>query len=175
MSSPCSGCAGPGRCGRRRARRWRAADVAALQPASAGRRGRADRCFQSADRRGLGCRRKYFRLRWLWQLESREIRQERRVHQILGFQGNGAGQFNTPHTIATDAQGNVYVGDRGNRRIQVFDNDGEFKNAVSQCRAPHGRSAFRQGRISISSVQIPTAQPIWRTAKFTRWNWTDKF
>ena len=32
-------------------------------------------------------------------------------------------QFNTPHSIAVDAQGNVYVADRGNARIQVFDNN----------------------------------------------------
>ena len=31
------------------------------------------------------------------------------------------GQFNTPHNIAIDRQNNVYVADRGNRRIQVFD------------------------------------------------------
>jgi len=31
------------------------------------------------------------------------------------------GELNTPHTIANDAKGNVYVGDRGNRRIQVID------------------------------------------------------
>jgi hypothetical protein len=37
--------------------------------------------------------------------------------------GKEPGQFNTPHTIATDKLGNVYVGDRGNSRIQVFDND----------------------------------------------------
>ncbi len=37
--------------------------------------------------------------------------------------GKEPGQFSTPHTIATDAKGNVYVGDRGNSRIQVFDND----------------------------------------------------
>jgi hypothetical protein len=36
------------------------------------------------------------------------------------------GQFNTPHSIASDRQNNVYVADRGNRRIQVFDRDGTF-------------------------------------------------
>jgi hypothetical protein len=36
------------------------------------------------------------------------------------------GQFNTPHNIAIDRQNNVYVADRGNRRIQVFDRDGKF-------------------------------------------------
>ena len=40
-----------------------------------------------------------------------------------GVRGPEPYQFNTPHTIAVDAVGNVYVGDRGNARIQVFDND----------------------------------------------------
>jgi DNA-binding beta-propeller fold protein YncE len=31
------------------------------------------------------------------------------------------GELNTPHTIANDAKGFIYVGDRGNRRIQVID------------------------------------------------------
>ena len=43
-----------------------------------------------------------------------------------GERGKEPGQFNTPHSIATDANGNVYVADRGNRRIQVFDGDGKF-------------------------------------------------
>jgi hypothetical protein len=43
-----------------------------------------------------------------------------------GDRGKGPGQFNTPHSIATDASGNVYVADRGNHRIQVFDGDGKF-------------------------------------------------
>jgi DNA-binding beta-propeller fold protein YncE len=43
-----------------------------------------------------------------------------------GEPGNQPGQFNTPHSIAADAQNNIYVADRGNRRIQVFDTDGKF-------------------------------------------------
>jgi NHL repeat len=35
-------------------------------------------------------------------------------------------QFNTPHNIGLDRQNNVYVADRNNRRIQVFDRDGKF-------------------------------------------------
>ena len=45
-----------------------------------------------------------------------------------GLRGSGGqhanenpGQFNTPHNIAVDRQNNVYVADRGTRRIQVFD------------------------------------------------------
>ena len=43
-----------------------------------------------------------------------------------GEPGSEPGQFRTPHSIAADAQGNIYVADRGNRRIQVFDGDGKF-------------------------------------------------
>ena len=47
-----------------------------------------------------------------------------------GEPGSGPGQFNTPHSIATDAKGNVYVADRGNGRIQVFDGDGKFEREI---------------------------------------------
>src|SRR4030088_3167033 len=43
-----------------------------------------------------------------------------------GEPGDQPGQFNTPHSIAIDARDNIYVADRGNRRIQVFDTDGKF-------------------------------------------------
>jgi sugar lactone lactonase YvrE len=40
------------------------------------------------------------------------------------------GQFNVPHNIGIDRQNNVYVADRGNRRIQVFDRDGTFQRFI---------------------------------------------
>jgi sugar lactone lactonase YvrE len=43
-----------------------------------------------------------------------------------GEPGRGPGQFNLPHAIVIDRNNNVYVGDRSNRRIQVFDADGTF-------------------------------------------------
>lgn len=46
-----------------------------------------------------------------------------------GSKGSAQGEFNTPHSLQVDAQGNVYVADRGNNRIQVFDNDGNFQTA----------------------------------------------
>jgi DNA-binding beta-propeller fold protein YncE len=44
-----------------------------------------------------------------------------------GFRGVAPGQFREVHGIAIDAQGMVYVADAGNRRIQVFDGDGNPK------------------------------------------------
>jgi NHL repeat len=40
-----------------------------------------------------------------------------------GERGAGIDQFNTPHTIASDNQGNIYVGDRGNARVKVYDSN----------------------------------------------------
>jgi DNA-binding beta-propeller fold protein YncE len=54
----------------------------------------------------------------------------------VGSKGSAPGQLNLPHTIASDAKGNVYVGDRSNRRIQVFDNDLTFKSIYDQVGAP---------------------------------------
>jgi DNA-binding beta-propeller fold protein YncE len=47
-----------------------------------------------------------------------------------GEPGDQPGQFTTPHSIAVDAGGNVYVADRGNRRIQVFDGEGKFQRQI---------------------------------------------
>ena len=47
-----------------------------------------------------------------------------------GEPGSGPGQFNTPHSIATDDAGNVYVADRGNGRIQVFNGDGRYLREI---------------------------------------------
>jgi NHL repeat len=48
-----------------------------------------------------------------------------------GEPGDGPGQFNVPHSIAVDAEGHIYVADRGNRRIQVFDGDGNFLRQIT--------------------------------------------
>jgi DNA-binding beta-propeller fold protein YncE len=59
-----------------------------------------------------------------------------RFLKSVGSRGSAPGQLNLPHTIATDAKGNVYVGDRSNSRIQVFDNNLEFKAIYDQVGAP---------------------------------------
>ncbi len=43
-----------------------------------------------------------------------------------GERGSQPGQFNLPHALVVDREDHIYVGDRSNRRIQVFDADGRF-------------------------------------------------
>jgi hypothetical protein len=62
-----------------------------------------------------------------------------------GSKGSGPGQFNLPHSIAIDLQDNVYVGDRSNHRIQVFDTDGNFKRMFSIDVAPDSTSRAVNG------------------------------
>ena len=47
-----------------------------------------------------------------------------------GGPGTAAGQFNTVHSIAADAAGKIYVADRANRRIQVFNGEGNLQNII---------------------------------------------
>lgn len=69
---------------------------------------------------------------------SRVVKYDRdgRFLKSIGAKGSAPGQLNLPHTIAADAQGNVYVGDRSNSRIQVFDNNLEFKAIYDHVGAP---------------------------------------
>jgi outer membrane protein assembly factor BamB len=62
-----------------------------------------------------------------------------------GTKGDGPGQFNLPHAIAIDRNDNIYVGDRSNRRIQVFDTDGNFKRMFSIDVAPDPTSRAVNG------------------------------
>jgi len=48
-----------------------------------------------------------------------------------GKKGTANGEFANVRSLAVDAQGNIYAADGGNRRVQVFDNDGNFKTAFT--------------------------------------------
>lgn len=58
------------------------------------------------------------------------------VKAVGGTRGSGPNQFSTPHGIATDAKGNVYVADRGNRRVQKFDSNLEPLKIIEGMGAP---------------------------------------
>ena len=53
-----------------------------------------------------------------------------------GERGTAPGEFNTPHSIVIDQRNQLYVADRANGRIQVFDTDGNFKQELRFGGAP---------------------------------------
>ena len=55
-----------------------------------------------------------------------------------GESGTGPGQFNIAHNIATDKDGWVYVADRENQRMQVFDRNGKFETQWINMAKPCG-------------------------------------
>jgi DNA-binding beta-propeller fold protein YncE len=56
--------------------------------------------------------------------------------KTVGTRGSGQDQFNTVHGITSDAKNNIYVADRGNRRIQVYDADLKFAKSITTVGAP---------------------------------------
>ncbi|MCL5099011.1 MAG: peptidyl-alpha-hydroxyglycine alpha-amidating lyase family protein [Candidatus Omnitrophica bacterium] len=55
-----------------------------------------------------------------------------------GSHGTGPGQFDTPHSIAVDSRGTVFVSDRENNRIQIFDAGGQFLDQWNHLGATQG-------------------------------------
>jgi len=55
-----------------------------------------------------------------------------------GSHGSGPGQIEVPHTLAMDSRGRLFVGDRGNSRIQIFSQDGKLLEIWTQFSRPSG-------------------------------------
>ena len=55
-----------------------------------------------------------------------------------GKKGTGRGEFDCVHTLAFDSRGRLFVGDRQNNRIQIFDQDGNFIAEWKQFGRPSG-------------------------------------
>ena len=55
-----------------------------------------------------------------------------------GESGTGPGEFNIPHNLCCDQEGWVYVADRENHRVQVFDVDGNYETEWHNLHRPCG-------------------------------------
>jgi DNA-binding beta-propeller fold protein YncE len=55
-----------------------------------------------------------------------------------GSKGTGDGQFNLVHDVALDQQGRLYVADRNNQRVQIFDGNGRFLGKWTDLGSPWG-------------------------------------
>jgi NHL repeat len=61
-----------------------------------------------------------------------------RLLKRWGQTGTGPGEFDQPHALAFDSKGRLFVGDRNNNRIQIFDQDGTFIDQWTQFSRPSG-------------------------------------
>jgi DNA-binding beta-propeller fold protein YncE len=63
---------------------------------------------------------------------------EGRFIKAWGRKGSGPGEFDTLHRMAMDSKGRLFVADRGNNRIQIFDQEGNFIAQWHQFGRPSG-------------------------------------
>ncbi|MDE0005977.1 MAG: peptidyl-alpha-hydroxyglycine alpha-amidating lyase family protein [Rhodospirillaceae bacterium] len=68
-----------------------------------------------------------------------------------GEAGAGPGEFDTPHALAMDSRGRLFVADRGNLRVQIFDQQGNFLDEWKQFGRPSGVTITADDRIYVAS------------------------
>ena len=101
---------------------------------------------------------RHLRRRWPrrpFQRAHREVHERRKIHQDWGKQGTGPGEFDAPHALAFDSKGRLFVGDRGNNRIQIFDQDGAFLDQWAQFSRPSGIFIDKNDMIYVSDSESP--------------------
>src|SRR5438876_5026206 len=73
-------------------------------------------------------------------VNSRAVKYSKEGDYLLhwGRKGTGDGEFNLVHDVCVDAQGLVYVADRANARVQIFDANGKFLRKWIHAGSPYG-------------------------------------
>ena len=75
-----------------------------------------------------------------------------------GKRGKGPGEFDTPHSIAIDSRGRIFVADRSNGRMQIFDADGHFIDQWKQFGRPSGVFIDRNDNMYVADSQSNSTQ-----------------
>ena len=70
-----------------------------------------------------------------------------------GRHGSGRGEFDQPHGLAMDSQGRLFVADRSNNRIQIFDQNGTFLAEWKQFGRPSGLFIDKQDALYVADSE----------------------
>jgi sugar lactone lactonase YvrE len=76
-----------------------------------------------------------------------------------GKLGKGPGEFDQPHALAMDSKGRLFVGDRSNNRIQIFDQDGTYITEWTQFSRPSGIAIDRDDNIYVADSESGSVNP----------------
>ena len=70
-----------------------------------------------------------------------------------------AKEFDQPHALAMDSKGRLFVGDRGNNRIQIFDQDFKLLDSWSQFSRPSGIFIDKDDNIYVADSESGSVNP----------------
>ena len=83
----------------------------------------------------------------------------KKIMRQFGKRGTGPGEFNQPHALAFDSQGRLFVGDRSNNRVQIFDQDGKFIADWPQFSRPSGLFIDRNDMLYSADSESGSVNP----------------
>ena len=76
-----------------------------------------------------------------------------------GKKGIAPGEFDTPHGLAFDSKGRLFVADRNNNRIQIFDQEGSFIEQWTQFSRPSGIFIDVKDNIYVADSESNSVRP----------------
>ncbi|MSR06124.1 MAG: hypothetical protein EXR93_03500 [Gemmatimonadetes bacterium] len=94
-----------------------------------------------------------------------------RLIATWGKKGTGPLEFDQPHALAMDSQGRLFVGDRGNNRIQILDQSGKLLDTWYQFSRPSGIFIDARDNIYVADSESGSVSrdPVTREKNRTEW------
>jgi sugar lactone lactonase YvrE len=86
---------------------------------------------------------------------------EENIHASTPTPGTGPGEFNLPHSVTVGSDGRVYIMDRSNLRIQVFDSEGNYLDEWNDVPSPNQATIDDDGIMHVATaagVQVRTLE-----------------
>jgi len=94
----------------------------------------------------------------------RKFSSDGKLIKTWGESGSDPGQFNVPHALAFDSRGRLFVADRQNHRIQIFDQEGKFLEEWKQFSRISGLFIDKNDNLyAIDSESSTARHPDWKT------------
>jgi DNA-binding beta-propeller fold protein YncE len=79
-----------------------------------------------------------------------KYRKDGTLLKMWGSKGSDAGQLLIPHSVFLDSRGKLYVANRGNKRIEIFDQEGAFLGQITNAATPYGLFITRDNTLFVA-------------------------